>query len=189
MPETNPPPDLAGLSIAEIARLVAERRLPPVESWQPSHCGDSQMRIARDGTWFHQGSPIGRPAMVRLFATVLRREADGGYVLVTPVEKLDIVVEDTPFLAVEMTSEGEGRDRRLAFRLNTDELIAAGPDHALSLVEADGEPHLHLRVRGRLDARVVRSLWYELADLAIAEGGNPLGLWSGGAFFDFTPAA
>src|ERR1044072_8416614 len=95
--------DLASLSLAEIARLAGERRLAPVDKWQPrrpfdkghrSRCGDSEMRIARDGTWFHQGSPIGRPAMVRLFSTILRREPDGGFVLVTPVEKLDIEVED-----------------------------------------------------------------------------------------------
>ncbi|MBS0478264.1 MAG: DUF1285 domain-containing protein, partial [Proteobacteria bacterium] len=83
-----PPPDLAALSLADIARLAGEKRLPPVDKWHPTHCGDSDMRIARDGTWFHMGSPIGRPEMVRLFSTILRREPDGGYVLVTPVEKL-----------------------------------------------------------------------------------------------------
>ena len=92
----DPIPDIASLSLAEIARLVEEAKLPPVEKWNPTHCGDSEMRIARDGTWYHQGSPIGRPAMVRLFSTILRREADGSHVLVTPVEKLDIVVEDAP---------------------------------------------------------------------------------------------
>jgi len=104
-----PPPDLASLSLAEVARLAAERKLPPVERWNPTHCGDSEMRIARDGTWFHQGSPIGRTEMVRLFATILRRESDGGYVLVTPGEKLDIAVDDAPFTAVEMKAEGQGR--------------------------------------------------------------------------------
>ena len=117
MPESAPPPeDIATLSLAEIARLVGEKRLPPVEEWNPKHCGHSAMRIARDGTWFHEGSPIGRAAMVRLFSTVLRREADGSHVLVTPVEKLTIDVEDAPFVAVEMKSEGVGRDRRIAFR-------------------------------------------------------------------------
>src|ERR687886_441318 len=94
-----PPPDLATLSLAEIAQAVAEQRLPPVERWNPTHCGDSEMRIARDGTWFHQGAPIGRAAMVRLFSTILRREPDGRHVLVTPVEKLDIDVEDAAFVA------------------------------------------------------------------------------------------
>ncbi len=178
-----PPEDLAGLGLAEIARLAEERRLPPVEKWNPSHCGDSFMRIARDGTWFHEGSPIGRPAMVRLFSTILRREPDGGFVLVTPVEKLDIAVEDAPFVAVEVRSEGEGRDRNLAFRLNTGDLVVAGPDHGLRFeTRADG-PHPYLHVRAGLEALVARSVFYELAEIALGEGGNPPGLWSGGVFF------
>src|SRR5437764_11559733 len=112
MPAPPPPPDLAGLSLAEVARLAEARKLPPVESWNPAHCGDSAMRIARDGTWFHEGSPIGRPAMVRLFSTILRREPDGSYVLVTPAEKLDIAVEDAAFVAVEVKSDGAGPERR-----------------------------------------------------------------------------
>ncbi|HYV89392.1 MAG TPA: DUF1285 domain-containing protein, partial [Candidatus Polarisedimenticolia bacterium] len=103
----DPPPDLATLSLAEIVRLAAEQKLPPVEKWNPAHCGHSGMRIGRDGTWFHEGSPIGRQEMVRLFSTVLRREPDGRHVLVTPVEKLDIDVEDAPFQALEMRSHGE----------------------------------------------------------------------------------
>src|SRR3954467_14059652 len=113
MPMAPAPEDLAGLSLADIARLAAEKKLPPVEKWNPAYCGDSAMRIARDGTWYHEGSPIGRPAMVRLFSTILRREPDGSYVLVTPVEKLGIVVEDAPFVAVELKSEGAGRERSL----------------------------------------------------------------------------
>src|SRR5690606_14577557 len=128
-----PPPDLASLSLTEIARLLAAKRLPPVEQWNPGHCGDSDMRIARDGTWFHQGSPIGREAMVRLFSTILRREPDGSYVLVTPVEKLSIEVEDAPFVAVEMKSEGEREARRLTFRLNTGDMVVAGAGHPLRL--------------------------------------------------------
>jgi hypothetical protein len=188
MPAPPPPPDLAGLSLAEIARLAEAKRLPPVESWNPNHCGPSFMRIARDGTWFHEGSPIGRPAMVRLFANILRREPDGSYVLVTPVEKLDIEVEDAPFLAVEMKSEGEGRGRSLAFRLNTGDMIVAGPDHPLRFAGGDGGPHPYLRVRGGLEALVARSVYYELAELALAEAAEPLGLWSGGAFFALEPA-
>ena len=134
-----PPPDLASLSLADVARLAGERSLPPVAQWNPTHCGDSDMRIARDGTWFHMGSPIGRQEMVRLFSTILRREPDGGYVLVTPVEKLDIAVEDAPFVAVEMKAEGVGRDAALAFRLNTGELVAADAEHALRFEHgADG---------------------------------------------------
>ena len=119
--------DLSSLSLADIARLAEARKLPPVAQWHPAHCGDSAMRIARDGTWYHEGSPIGRPEMVRLFSTILRREPDGGFVLVTPAEKLDIEVEDAPFVAVELKSEGEGEGRRLAFRLNTGDLVIAGP--------------------------------------------------------------
>ena len=178
--------DLASLSLAEIARLAAEQRLPPVESWQPSRCGDSEMRIARDGTWFHQGSPIGRPAMVRLFSTILRREPDGGFVLVTPVEKLDIAVEDAPFVAVEVKSEGEGEARTLAFRLNTGDAVIAGPDHRLRFEQG---PHPYLEVRRGLDALVARPVYYELAELALAEGAEPPGLWSGGAFFPLEPGA
>ena len=185
MPMPPPPEDLTGLSLAEIARLAEEKRLPPVEKWHPTHCGDSEMRIARDGTWFHQGSPIGRPAMVRLFSTILRREPDGGFVLVTPAEKLDIAVEDAPFVAVELKSEGEGRERSLAFRLNTGDLVVAGPDHPLRFAAG---PHPYLAVRGGLDALVARPVYYELAEIALAEGATPPGVWSNGVFFPLEPA-
>jgi uncharacterized protein len=183
MPAPAPPADLSGLGLAEIARLAEERKLPPVEQWNPSHCGDSAMRIARDGTWYHEGSPIGRPAMVRLFSSILRREPDGSHVLVTPVEKLDIAVEDAPFVAVELKSEGEGRDRRLAFRLNTGDLVVAGPEHRLRLETREDGPHPYLEVRGGLDARLARPVYYELAEIALGEGADPPGLWSGGAYF------
>jgi hypothetical protein len=189
----DPIPDIASLSLAEIARLVDEAKLPSVEKWNPTHCGDSEMRIARDGTWYHQGSPIGRPAMVRLFSTILRREPDGRHVLVTPVEKLDIEVEDAPFVAVEMKAEGSGRDARLAFRLNTGDLVTAGPEHALRFVEdtADSNvgPRPYLMVRGGMEALVARSVYYELAERAIADDETPPGIWSDGAFFPLEPAA
>jgi hypothetical protein len=183
MPISSDSPDLTGLSLAEIARLAGEARLPPVESWNPSHCGDSEMRIARDGTWYHQGTPIGRPAMVKLFSTILRREPDGGFVLVTPVEKLDIEVEDAPFLAVELKSDGAGAARRLAFRLNTGDLIVAGPDHPLRFVQKADGPHPYLAVRRGLDALVARPVYYELANIALDEGATPAGVWSDGCFF------
>ena len=185
MPMPPPPEDLSRLSLAEIARLVEEKRLPPVEKWNPSHCGDSEMRIARDGTWFHQNSPIGRPAMVRLFSTILRREPDGSFVLVTPVEKLDIEVEDAPFVAVELKSEGEGEARRLAFRLNTGDLVVAGPEHRLRF---EAGPHPYVEVRNGLDALVARPVYYELAEIALAEGAAPPGVWSGGIFFPLEAA-
>ena len=188
MPMPDPPADLSTLSLAEIARAVAEKRLPPVDSWNPSHCGDSEMRIAADGTWFHQGSPIGRKAMVQLFSTILRREADGSYVLVTPAEKLDIIVDDAPFIAVEVKSEGQREDRKLAFRLNIDELVVAGPEHPIRFAQTDDGPRPYIMVRGGMEALIVRSVYYELAGIALDEEGDPPGLWSDGAFFAMAPA-
>ena len=184
----SPPPDLSTLSLAEIARLVAEQRLPPVERWQPEHCGDSEMRIAADGTWFHQGTPIGRPEMVRLFSTILRREPDGSHVLVTPVEKLDIAVDDAAFVAVEVKVSGDGEAQMLVFRLNTGDLITAGADHPLRFEQRDDGPRPYLAVRGGLEALVARSVFYELAELALASPGDP-GVWSSGTFFAIGPAA
>ncbi len=188
------PVDIARASLAEIARAVAAKRLPPVDSWNPAHCGDSEMRIAADGTWFHQGSPIGRQALVRLFSTVLRREADGSHVLVTPVEKLSIEVEDAPFLAVDLSTTGSGKDRTLVFRLLSDDVVIAGPEHPLRIeTAADGTPRPYLHVRGSpdraLEALINRPVFYQLAELALAEQTTtsaPLGLWSGGMFFAFT---
>ena len=175
--------DLAGLGLADIARLVQERKLPPVDSWNPDHCGHSGMRIARDGTWYHEASPIGRPAMVRLFSSILRREPDGGFVLVTPAEKLDIDVEDAPFVAVEMKSEGSGRARSLAFRLNSGDAVVAGPDHRLRFESGGEGPHPYLAVRPGLEALIARPVYYELAEIALAEQADPPGVWSEGAFF------
>jgi hypothetical protein len=187
MPMT-PPPELASLSLAEIAKLAEEQKLPPIASWNPAHCGHSDMRIARDGTWYHQGSPIGRAAMVRLFSTILRREPDGRYVLVTPVEKLDIDVEDAPFVAVEMKVEGAGEAAEIAFRLNTGDLVPAGPDHPIRFDLRDDGPHPYLAVRAGLEALIARPVYYELAALALDNGSDPAGIWSRGAFFPIEPA-
>ena len=149
----------------------------------------SAMRIARDGTWFHEGSPIGRAAMVRLFSSILRREPDGGYVLVTPVEKLDIEVEDAPFVAVEVKSEGIGRKRVLAFRLNTGDLVVAGPANRLRFESRIDGPHPYLAVRAGLEARVGRSVYYELAEIALSEEADPPGVWSAGEFFTMEAGA
>jgi len=188
MPETRPPLELQGISLAELQRLIDQRRLPPVERWQPERCGHSGMRIARDGTWFHDGAPIRRPAMVRLFATVLRREPDGRHVLVTPVEKLEIEVEATAFRAVELTSEGAGRERRIGFRLDSGDALILGPRHPLELVETESGPSPRLAVRHGLEAELTRPVYYELAELALTEGNDPPGLWSDGAFFALGPA-
>lgn len=176
-----------GQSLADIARALADKRLPPVERWNPDHCGDIDMVIRRDGSWWYNGSPIGRPAMVKLFSTVLRRDEDEKYYLVTPVEKLGITVEDAPFVAVELVSEGEGEGRSLAFRLNTEDYVIAGPDNRLR-VEVDGktgEPRPYLHVRRGLEALIGRSVFYELVALALEECGEAetLGLWSNGVFF------
>jgi hypothetical protein len=189
MPSPEPPADLSELSLAEIAELAEAKKLPPVERWNPSHCGDSAMRIARDGTWYHEGSPIGRPAMVRLFSTILRREPDGSFVLVTPVEKLAIAVDDAPFVAVELKSEGQGEARSLAFRLNTGDVVVAGPDNPIRLERAQDGPHPYVEVRAGLEALVARPIYYELVEIALAEGTQPPGLWSGGAFFPLEPDA
>lgn len=189
MPESTPPPNLESLSLAEIARLAAERKLPPVEQWNPSHCGDSGMRIARDGTWYHEGSPIGRPAMVRLFSNILRREPDGGYVLVTPVEKLDIAVEDAPFTAVALQSEGDGAGRKLAFTLNTGDPVIAGAEHPIWCEEKEDGPHPYINVRAGLDALIARAVYYELVEIALQESLDPIGIWSDGTFFPLEPVA
>lgn len=184
-----PPPDLSSLSLTEVAQMLAEKRLPPVDQWHPTHCGHSDMRIARDGTWFYQGTPIGRPAMVRLFSTVLRREPNGGHVLVTPVEKLDIDVEDTAFIAIAVKSEGAGKDRTLAFTTNVGDLVIAGPDNCLHFRAPSGDnadgPVPILGVRGGLEAMIARPVYYELAELALSEDHDPLGLWSNRAWFPF----
>ncbi len=176
-----------GGSLAGLAKLLADQKLPPVDKWNPPFCGVIDMRIARDGTWFYMGTPIGRPAMVKLFSTVLRREPDGSFVLVTPVERVGITVEDAPFIAVEAISESSGKARKLGFRLNTDDPVMIDSDHPLRVeIEPDTqEPRPYVHVRGGLDALIARSVFYELVDWAMSEQepGGRLGLWSHGYFF------
>jgi hypothetical protein len=183
MPESRPPLDLKGISLAELQRMLDERRYPPVDKWDPAYCGHSGMRIARDGTWFHSGSPIRRPAMVRLFSTILRREPDGTHVLVTPAEKLEIDVERTAFRAVEMTSERAGSDRSIALALDNGDALILGRDHPLRLEQDENGPSPRVAVRHGLEAELSRPVYYELAQIALDEGGDPLGIWSGGCFF------
>jgi hypothetical protein len=183
MPENSPPIELQGITIADLQKLIDERRLPPVDKWNPEHCGHSEMRIARDGTWYHQGSPIRRPAMVQLFSTVLLREPDGRHVLVTPVEKLAIDVETTAFRATEMQTEGSGRDRIVAFRLESGDAIIAGEANPIRIVETPEGPSPRVEVRHRLEAELSRGIYYELAEIALEEGSDPPGIWSNGAFF------
>src|SRR5574338_66541 len=183
MPESRPPIELQGMSLSQLERMIAERRLPPVDRWNPERCGHSGMRIARDGTWYHEGAPILRPAMVRLFSTILKREPDGRHVLVTPVEKLDIDVDWTAFRAIELRSEGEGRNRRILFRLDSGDAVLLGPDHPLQLVEDDHGLSPRVLVRHGLEAELVRPVYYELAEIALAEAHRPPGVWSSGVLF------
>jgi hypothetical protein len=183
MPESHPPLELRGVSLAELQQLIDQRRLPPVDQWDPERCGDSGMRIARDGTWYHEGEPIRRPSMVRLFSTVLRREPDGRHVLVTPAEKLEIDVESTAFRAVEMQSEGEGEERRIAFRLDSGDAVILGHGHPLRLIDTERGPSPRITVRHGLEAELTRAVYYELAEIALSEGHNPPGVWSNGIFF------
>jgi uncharacterized protein len=186
---TPPPPQTPDASpkMVELERLIKDNKLPPLDSWNPDYCGPSDMRIARDGTWFYRGTPISRPAMVKLFSSILRREADGRTYLVTPVEKLDIEIEDAPFVGVELISEGHGAARRIAFRLNTDDMVFVGPQHALWVENAQDTqaPNPYVHVRAGLNARLNRATFYELVELALAEQqpGAPVGLWSAGVFF------
>ena len=152
-------------------------------------CGDIGLKIARDGTWYYQGGPIGRRPLVKLFASMLRLEDDGRYYLVTPVEKVSIEVEDLPFVAVEMRREGNGETQRLSFVSNVDEVVTAGPEHPIGFelgMKGHFTPFVVMR-RG-LKARLARSVYYELAALAV-DGPQPQGpgVWSGGAFFPFPP--
>ncbi len=151
------------------------------------------MKIRADGVWLYQGSPIGRMPLVRLFASVLRKDADGRHYLVTPAEKIDVDVADAPFLAVEMQVEGSGRQQSLTFRTNVDDIVTAGPEHPLRFAVEPGSGGLkpYLLVRGRLEALVTRALYYDLVELAVEEereGRRQLGLWSAGRFFAM-PAA
>jgi uncharacterized protein len=172
-------PDLATLTLAEIAELVAARKLPAVESWQPTNIGNSEMRIASDGKWYHQGGEIKRPAMVRAFSGLLRHDADGTYWLVTPHQKLSILVDDAPFMAVEMQSVGEGKDRNIAFRLNSDDLVMAGPNNPIEVHNG----LLYLKVRSSLTAKIARPVYYELAEMALDESPDAPVVWSNGVAF------
>ena len=186
MPESHAPLDIAGMDLADIAVAMADRRLPPVEQWNPSHCGHSGMRIARDGTWYHDGEPIRRPAMMRLFSTVLRKEPDGSHVLVTPVEKLTVDVDLAPFVATAMSAEGSGRERRVALELNNGEAVIIGAAHPLRMIVDENGPVPLVGVRASLEASLARPVYYELAALALEEGSEPPGIWSDGAFFPLT---
>lgn len=180
-------------SLAASARAVARGGLPPVHKWNPPFCGDLDMRIARDGTWYYLGTPIGRAALVRLFSTILRRDGDD-YFLVTPVEKVGITVDDAPFVAVDFEASGSGADQILTFDTNVGDSVTAGPDHPIRVERdpATGEPAPYVLVRANLEALIDRKSFYRLVDLgahAEHDGAQWFGLWSGGVFFPVIPAA
>ncbi len=175
----------AGLSGLEaLLKAQTAKGLPPVERWNPPYCGDIGMAIRRDGVWMYQGSPIGRKPLVRLFSTVLRKDADGRTYLVTPAEKVDVAVEDAPFLAVEMEVSGEARDQVLTFRTNVDDVVRCGLEHPLRFEVEDSSEGLkpYLLVRGRLEALLTRAIYYDLVELAVTEG-ESFGVWSSGQFY------
>jgi hypothetical protein len=181
-----------GLETIE-AKLPKAKGLPPVEQWNPPFCGDIDMRIAADGTWYYQKTPIGRPALVKLFASVLKKEGDN-YFLVTPVEKVGIAVDDVPFLAVEMSVvENSGRDRLMTFRTNVDDIVSAGPGHALRFEsEPAGGLRPYLHVRRDLWAKVTRALFYDLVELGEERdvgGRRMFGVASSGEFFPMAEAS
>ncbi|MCB5173833.1 DUF1285 domain-containing protein [Microvirga lenta] len=188
-----PPPGSALARLVEALGPDAGRKgPPPVERWNPAYCGEIDMRIAADGTWFYMGTPINRPALVRLFSTVLRKDPER-YVLVTPVERVGIVVEDVPFLAVEMAVEGEGRGRQIAFRTNVDDVVQAGPDHPLRFErDAGGGVRPYVLIRGDLWARATRALALDLIALGEEEtrdGEALFGVHVKDAFFPIAPAS
>ncbi|WP_299770909.1 DUF1285 domain-containing protein [uncultured Tateyamaria sp.] len=179
-------PDADGL-VASIT-AAKTRGLPPVHLWNPPFCGDLDMRIARDGTWFYQGTPIGRPGLVKLFSSILKRE-EGKYFLVTPVEKVGITVDDAPFVAIDFEAEGTGEAQVLTFVTHVDDVAVAGPNHPIR-VERDpetGEPSPYILIRADLEALIDRKSFYRLVDLGSHHDGW-FGVWSQGQFFGIIPS-
>jgi hypothetical protein len=174
-------------ALMRAAAASGEAGARPVEQWNPPHCGDIGMKIRRDGTWMYQGSPIGRIALVKLFASILRKDNDGKTYLVTPAEKVDVEVEDAPFLAVEMAVSGDGRNQTLTFRTNVDDIVTVDKDHPLrfEVSRPDGGLKPYVLVRGRLEALCTRAVYAELVSFADTTGGegDEVGVWSGGVWW------
>ena len=179
-------------ALAAAARRAASRGLPPVHLWNPPFCGDLDMRIGRDGTWYYLGTPIGRPELVRLFSTILRREGDA-YFLVTPVEKVRIKVDDAPFVAVDFELDSPGPDQVITFVTNVGDRASAGPDHPIRVPRdpETGEPSPYVLIRAELEALIDRKSFYRLVEIGTHEahaGQSWFGLRSGGAFFPIIPS-
>ena len=181
-------------SLAASARAASPKRgHPPVHLWNPPFCGDLDIRIARDGTWFYLGTPIGRPGLVKLFSSILRKD-DDQYFLVTPVEKVGITVDDAPFVALDFTTTDEGPDQILRFTTHVDDTVAAGPDNPIRVVRdpETGEPSPYILMRANLEALIDRKSFYRLVDLGTVEphdGDDWFGVWSMGTFFPIIPAS
>ncbi|GIZ13423.1 DUF1285 domain-containing protein [Pseudomonas sp. NCCP-436] len=175
-----------------LTQIPQSKGLPPVEKWNPDFCGDIDMRIARDGTWYYMGTPIGRKPMVRLFSTIIRRDGND-YFLVTPVEKVGIQVEDSPFVAVTLQVDGEGESQLLRFTTNVEDEVVAGPEHPIRVVldPLTQEPAPYIHVRRNLEALIHRNVFYQLVGLAVQQPLNGqmwLGVWSSGQFFPIGPS-
>ena len=180
-------------NLAAAARAAGKKGPPPVHLWNPPFCGDLDMEIRRDGTWFYLGTPIGRHGLVKLFSSIIRKDGED-YFLVTPVEKVGIRVVDAPFVAVDAEATGSGRDQVLTFTTNVEDVVTAGPDHPIRVARdpKTGEPSPYVLVRANLEALIDRKTFYRLIELGAHEdrdGTSWFGLWSGGAFFPVIPSA
>lgn len=169
-------------SIAASASEAGKGGMPPVDKWNPPFCGDLDMRIARDGTWFYLGTPIGRAGLVKLFSSIIRKDGDD-YFLVTPVEKVGIIVDDAPFVAIDFDAVGAGEDQKLRFETHVGDRFIAGPDHPIRVAyDAAGEPSPYVLVRRNLEALIDRKSFYRLVDIGAHHDGW-FGIWSAGQFF------
>ena len=181
-------------AMQSLLKVAESATYPPVDRWNPDYCGEMDMVIRRDGSWWHEGVRIGREKLIRLFSRILRKDEDGFTYLVTPVEKIRITVQAAPFLAVRLDATGSGEDQRIAFLTNMDDAVVAGPDHPLRVAFGPGgEPDPYVHIRGRLEALITRAAFYDLAELAVEgegpDGRSAMGVWSQGVFFPLEPVA
>lgn len=184
-------PSVENLTTA--AKAAGKKGLPPVHLWDPEFCGDLDMRIARGGTWWYLGTPMGRKELVKLFSSILRKDGDD-YFLVTPVEKVGITVDDAPFVAVDFEVTGEGRSQVLTFETHVEDFASAGPEHPIRVVRDPdtGEPSPYVLIRDNLEALIDRKSFYRLVEIGSHEERDSeswFGVWSGGQFFPIIPSA
>lgn len=180
--------NLSFVDFSSFTEHLGTKDLPPIDQWNPDFCGDMDLRITRNGTWVYQDSQIKKERLVKLLSSVLRLETDGEYYLVTPVEKLRICVDDAPFVGVELQVEGQGREQRLVFRTNVDDIILVDADHPIRVAEDEisSEPSPYVMVRNGLEALISRPVFYQLVELAVEDHQAPagvIGIWSCNTFF------